>query len=394
MKETVVRNKIYLIYFVLYSAFGAFFPFLSMHLKANGMNFTQIGIILALNSILSVIVQPVWGYITDKFLGKRKTLVFTLVSCVIFVVIISFTKNFYLSLLSILVFTAVQCPIGTIVDAYCYEVADTNKKLQYGKARLMGSIGYAVTSLAIGYVIKNIYPNSGFFFSSIMFIVTIFVVKNVEYKGKASNKSINLRDVKTIVKNKNFMLLTISSMLICSCVSANGNYIPMLIQKTGGDIGNLGVLWFIVAISEIPVLFYGSKLLKKYGVFNLYMFSMVMYVIRYFLDSISPSYQFVLAIQVLQAVTYTLFLMSSLKYIQDTVDEKMRTTAFTVFTAISGGIGGFIGNYMGGVILQKFNVIIMFRTITITAAIALVIAIVLRNSFQKEKQITLTKIDN
>jgi len=45
-------------------------------------------------------------------------------------------------------------------------------------------------------------------------------------------------------------------------MGSNNSYISLLIQKTGGDVSQLGLLWFILAISELPIFFFGTKLLK------------------------------------------------------------------------------------------------------------------------------------
>lgn len=45
----------------------------------------------------------------------------------------------------------------------------------------------------------------------------------------------------------------------------NNSYSTILIQETGGNVANLGMFWFVVAISELPVLYLANRLMEKFG---------------------------------------------------------------------------------------------------------------------------------
>jgi predicted MFS family arabinose efflux permease len=56
----------------------------------------------------------------------------------------------------------------------------------------------------------------------------------------------------------------------------------------------------------------------------------------------------------------------------------MRATGITIFSAIGGGIGGFIGNIGGGVLLEWISIFWLFRLMTVVSLAALVLAAVLK----------------
>jgi MFS family permease len=242
----------------------------------------------------------------------------------------------------------------------------------------MGSIGYAITALILGIIIKITNINSSYVGYFLMTLIGIITLSGIKYKGKSNKSGISLTDVYKIVKNKRFILITISAIIANTAMGANGNYLAVLIQKTGGDVSNLGMLWFIIAMSELPAFFFGAKIIKKHGVLNIYLLGLLIYTARFLIDSFCPSYQFVLLVQILQGVTFPLYLMATLQYVQDIVPNSVRTTAITAFTACSGGIGGFFGNICGGIIIQYMNVFILFRVMSAMCIIAFIIGSLLK----------------
>jgi MFS family permease len=207
----------------------------------------------------------------------------------------------------------------------------------------------------------------------------MFILGKMHVKTKRTGVSIDFDNIMGVLKNRRFILLTISALVANAALGANGSYMAVLIEKTGGDISNLGMLWFIIAMSELPVFFFGKKIMKKYGVLNVYLIGIGLYVIRFLADSLSTSYQAVLAVQFLQGITFTLYLITTLQYINDTVPPETRTSAMTVFNAVAGGIGGFIGNMGGGFLLQRANVFSLFRIMSVLCIFSLLIGLILKS---------------
>lgn len=378
MEVKNLKLKINAQYLFLFGASASIYPFLTIYFQDRGLSFKQIGVLFALNSLVGVASQPIWGFITDKYLNKRVTLSLMLAVSAVMSFVFVAARGFYPILFTLITFMAFLSPIFSVNDAFCYDIIDKRKDLQYGKIRLMGSIGYAVISLALGWVIKFSSINSAFISYFIFSIFSLLILRNMNFRDHNSQGSLNFGDVVSILKNKRFIIICLSAMIINAALSANGNYISVLIQKTGGDVSNIGMLWFLLAMSELPLFFYGKSVLKRIGVLNAYLLSLSLYFFRYLGDSLAVSYQVVLLIQILQGVTFPFYLMSTLDYVNSIVPERARTTAITVFAAFTGGIGGFIGNIGGGYIIQVKSVFFLFRIMALIAIAALIIGFVLK----------------
>src|SRR5207248_9556471 len=64
-----------LFWFVHMGSLGIFFPYFSLYLKENaGLSGTQLGWILAIVPLVSIITQPLWGQVADRT-GARSRIV-------------------------------------------------------------------------------------------------------------------------------------------------------------------------------------------------------------------------------------------------------------------------------------------------------------------------------
>ena len=357
---------------------AGYFPFLTVYLLDRGLSYTEVGIAYATTSLISVVFQPIWGYITDKYSNKRSIIIITMIFSALIINAFVFVKGFPMAISAMILLIIFQSPISSILDAFSYEIIEEHRGIEFGRIRLMGSIGYAMASLLIGILIKKTNINSSFYTYFILFIVAIFMMKGIKFKGNTENKKLDFKDIGEVLKNKNFIVFLISICVVNIALGANSNYISIIIEKTGGDISNLGMLWFIVAMSELPIFFFGGRLLKKYGELNIYIFAIIVYILRFFLNGISVDYRQIMFIQLLQGLSFPVFLMATLQYLNKTVPPKMRTSGITLYAAFGGGLGGFIGNIMGGRLLEVVSVFTLFRFLAIVMVIALGVVIVLK----------------
>lgn len=383
MKEKVMKIKLSTLYFVACGSMACYYPFMYTYYQSRGFSVSEMGVLFGINSLVAVVAQPFWGIVTDKYLNKRKSLILVLAFSSILVLGFMLVKGFIAVLIWIIIFMAFQSPTLSINDAFCYEAIDSYESLQYGKLRLMGSVGYAIIALAMAFIIKWTSIGSSFIAFALLGILGVLILKDIKIKGKSGKSSIDFSDIISILKNQKFVILVFSALLVSATMGANSNYLARLIEKTGGDVSKIGMLWFVVAISELPAFYFGSRLLKKVGVLNIYFLCTIFYITRFFLDSLCVNYKVVIVIQLFQAITYPLYVMSTLQCVNDIVPVKARTTAITVFGALTAGVGGFIGNIIAGVIVQNSNVFILFRGMSMLCILALIIGLGLKRQEKK-----------
>ncbi len=241
----------------------------------------------------------------------------------------------------------------------------------------MGSLGFAIIALFLGYSIKYFGINSAFYLYSLIMLLGAMVVYSIDYRDKTARQNIYLSDILKLIKNKKFYIFMGSIIFANIAIGSNNSYISLLIQETGGDVSQLGLVWFTLAISELPLFFFGAKLLKKYGELNLFIIAMVLFTLRYFLNSICTSYVYVIIIQAMQGITFPLFIMASLEYLNSITPSKMKTSSMTIYAA-SCGLGGFVGNIGFGMLLEHISIFTVYKIISLICLLCIGFIIVLK----------------
>jgi MFS transporter, PPP family, 3-phenylpropionic acid transporter len=386
MKLKSIKLNLLIVYFLAYGALACYFPFLAVYFKSRELTYIQTGIAFSIISLVSIIVQPLMGYLADKYLSKTKILLINMFACSLLIYLYIFANGFYSVALATIALIFFQGSIMSILDAYCYDISDKVPEVNYGQIRLMGSIGFAVLSLILGGLIQNFDINISFFLYSGLFMVSALILSGIGFKSTLHSVRPSTTDIFEVLKNYKFILFVLSVMVLNIAIQAHGNYIAMLIEATGGNVANLGFVWFASALSEIPAFFFGAKLLKKYGEMNIYIISLILYIIRMLLSAYSTSYNMVIAVQFMQSITYPLYLFATMQYINVIVPDKIRASGITMLSSLGFGLGGLIGNLGGGFILQYRGPFFLYKFMAMVCCLSLLIILVLK---YKEKQVLL-----
>lgn len=387
MKEKTLKRKLSLVYFMVYGSFACYGPFLVLYFKYKGLSYTQIGAVLAISSIVSVASQPMWGIVSDKYLNKRKAIIILAATSSLLTYGFMFAANFYMIIAVVVVFVIFSSSLGPIMDAFCYEMIDKHRTIQYGRIRLMGSLGYALVVLALGEMMKSSGIYTPFYAYLVLGIIAACIAVTIHAEGKSNNARISLNDITQVVKNKFFLVFVLAVMLINIPMVATGSYMAVLVEATGGDASVIGFLWFIIAITQIPSFFMGNKILR-YNELTLFCIAVILFGIRFILAGIASHYSIVILIQLMECITFPVYLMASLQFLNKVVPPAVRASGITLYAALGGGIGGFIGNLTGGLIVQQLGVFWMFRIAGLMAFISAAVALILKSKWNTRDKVS------
>ncbi len=382
-KNSALRFRFELLYFALYGTMACYYPFLPLYLESRNLSYTQIGIVFAVNSLVGIVAQPIWGYITDKHLTKKKTLLMASLIAAILIFNFLAAQSFLYIIASIVMLMVFQSITSPMCDAYSYEVIEQTGAFSYGQVRLMGSVGFALISVGLGKVIQLTDLKVSFILYSVLFLITAYLVLGIKTEGKSSIRRPSIRDVLDTIKQFKFMVFVFSVLLANIALGANSSYISVLVKETGGSVAIIGFVWFVFGISEIPAFFFGSHLQRRFGELNIYLLAVGLYALRFFLCSIEQSYLSVIAIQLLQSVTFPLYLMGAMQYLYKIIPEHIKASGITILSSLGFGLGSFIGNLGGGMLLQSHRVYFLYRVLSIFCILSLLVGIYLKSQEKK-----------
>jgi MFS transporter, PPP family, 3-phenylpropionic acid transporter len=369
--------RLQLVFLFLYMGDACFSPFLPDYFHRRNLTFTEIGIEFAVNSMIGVLFRPIWGYLTDRFLNKRKTMVISLCSNILVMIFFVKAQSFSFVMLLFIINTMFVCAAFPILDAFTYDYVDEHKELHYSNFRFMASFGYAIANLALGYVIKNKGIDFAIILYEILTIVGLLFFYSFKFEGRKSKEKISFSDIKLLLLNRKLQIFFITIFLMNAALMAGMNYMNELITHTGGDVSNLGMVWFITCIFEVVTFYFASKLIKKFGTINVFCIAIILYGTKLGVDFLCTSYVYIIAIQVIEGIAFTLYLTSSLEYLNKNTSPEIRASAMTIYAAV-GGLGTFTASLFAGIMLNKINASQLYGIFSIITFVSLGFAIIIR----------------
>jgi PPP family 3-phenylpropionic acid transporter len=342
------------------------FAFLVLYLKKNGFDEIRIGMIMSAISIASIVGQPFWGHYCDRKNTIRNVLVLCLAFSGIAALLIPVLYQSYLLIVIIcLVVSFTENSMPSIIDSWTMSLAIGKPWLDYGLTRGLGSLGYALTAAAFGILLDRFGYGLMFPTHFILILITIGFCFFVDKNSRTGIPEHLLSDRAPVPKIRikgsgRFIWFLISSTLVFIGFRAAATFYPLLLSQKGGNNSDMGLSLFIMALSEVPVLFLSRRLLLRFKDTALLVVSMFFFVLRIFLHIVMPTIPGLVLIQAMQALSFALFLPASVYYIKRIAPEGLTSTYLTVASSFYFGIGGIIGSMAGGFIINKLGIYSMF----------------------------------
>ncbi|RJT08039.1 MFS transporter [Halococcus sp. IIIV-5B] len=150
-----VKMRFQILFFIFFISSSGFIVFRNVYLEEIGLSGSQMGLIGLLLLATGVVVQPVWGLLTDYFRAERTVLVIAGIGSAIAILSYPFgsdlSDSFLLIALGTAAYSAFRTPIGPIASGMVL-----SRELDYGSVRAFGSLAFAIGSLGFGFLVGTL----------------------------------------------------------------------------------------------------------------------------------------------------------------------------------------------------------------------------------------------
>jgi len=353
-------------------------------LDSTGATSPQIGVVMAICSVVSMVFQPMWGLLSDKVGSPRRVLCFCLGGSALFFGSVFFANGFYLIAGLLILDIFFRCGIIALLDSHILLEIKTIPGLQYSHIRMAGSIFFGGLSLIYSGVISNRGIMAIIPISVCIAVFTLFwglfIAKgrweSVDDKdvGVKRAKPNLKRDVASLIKNKPYMLLLAFGAMSALAVSPLFVFLIEYVSAVGGHHGHVPLIHALRCAVEIPVFILVGALGKKVAAKKLMLtgacFTLVFIVGLLFANSF-----FWLAISHLAAGApgFILGLTGRLRYVNETTPESVRSTSITLMGTFEIGLGAIVGNLTAGFVLGAYGI----QALTLVSVAAISVALLL-----------------
>ena len=340
-----------------FAAFAAMMGYASVFLLDKGCSNSQIGIALALSSIIAVLLQPMLA----SFADNHKNIEIRNIMAPIILVVIALSAILYLIpgsalfvLFLVVTIFSIMSSIMPLMNSLAFAFEQHGIEINYGLARGLGSVAYAIASLALGHIIESfspgILPLFYILFTVLLFIVVKMFVLPKEFKNDVEQvetpqeETEQLSFGKFCMKYKKFILFLVGFVLVYFAHTIINNFFIQIITNIGGTSADMGNAVFVAAMMS-----------EKINCGTLIKFSILMFCVKHALTYFATNMIMIYLAQVCQMFAYALFVPASVYYVNEKIAVADRVKGQSLVTT-SMTLSGVFANFAGGIMLDALGV--------------------------------------
>ena len=325
----------------------------------------EVGVLMAIPPIVSLIAQPVWGTISDRARSKNRVLQLMYICGALLIAAYLFKGSLWYLLPMVCAysffFTAMQPLNDTIV------LESLNGK-PFGPVRMAGTLAFALISPLAGTVIGTEWSRAIYLSVGMMLFAMcmVFLVPNVP--GHQSGAGRQKMNFSALLKQKDLMRLLIFVTPLQITMGYFYTYFqPHFLELEGADSTLLGLCYTISSLAEVPFLLLSSKLYHRFGAGRLLITAGISITIRWLLVGTLTNVYAVMATQLFHGWGFIVMTVTMANYIHDHVPDELKASGQMLLGVVAFGIARAAGN-LGGVLCV--NMVGKQHTFYIAAAIS------------------------
>lgn len=356
-----------LFYLFLFTGFGAMYPLLPLFLRERGLSDSEIGWIAGMGPMITLLFQPIWGMICDRFQAQRAVLMLTmLLSAGIALLFPAFASYWPLLLVfvGVAAFNSSGVPIAdSLALSYVYRHGGS-----YGSFRLWGAVGFACASWLAGRIAEGAGLSTIFYLYAAALVGCVLVTRSLPRNSQSMSMDLRV-GLRRLFGIPRFTIFLFASFLIFGTIQANNSYYGIFFTAIGGSVAGVGLSFLIAAGSEAPVMQFAGRLIRRYGITAMLMIAGTISAGRWLWYGFAPSETLVTVLLFLQGISVGLLLPAAAQFVKETAPDEIQTSALGIYSAVSNGLGSMVGTITGGWVLEQFGIFTLYTVFGIASLI-------------------------
>ncbi|MCE5328425.1 MAG: MFS transporter [Planctomycetaceae bacterium] len=353
---------------------GVVTPYLQLFLKHAGFADKDIGLLQGAMGMMTMLAPPLWGYVSDR-LGRPRLVIGVAVLATIpaFVLLWLAGSSLTAAIAAIMVYGFFREPILALTDGLTMRYIHLRGG-DYGFVRSFGSAAFIAGVLAMMCLdVEKIADVRGLLMIAIVVGMGLHALSLLSLPPvHAAGTRVKYRPDLRVLLQRGFVLLTLAAVM--GRISMTGYYYYFtLYLKESLHVEQTGWLWIIGPISEIPMIFFSGRLMKRFGVRGLFGLSLVGTAVRLWgFGSATAAWQ-IIPLQLLHSLSFGAFFTASVAYISRLVAPEMKSSAQSMFAGIAYGMGSLIGGALGGALVHALGYAGLYYTFAGVAVLGVIV---------------------
>ncbi|MGZ4998534.1 MAG: MFS transporter [Methylobacter sp.] len=360
-------------YFFYFATVGVFIPYWGLYLKESGFNPAQIGELSAMLSGTRIIAPILWGWIADRT-GKNLRIIriAAFFTAALFAGFLFVHGYFWFALITIAFsfFWNAALPQFEAVTLYHLKT----EAHRYSRVRLWGSIGFIVAVLGVGRLLD--YQSLSFIPISITaLMILIWLVSLITPTIQAPHHESVAIGITQIMKRPELWAFLVVYMLLQLAHAPYYVFYSIYLKHYQYTASLTGFLWALAVFAEIILFIYMRRLLKRFSLRVILLFSILLSVIRWLMIAWCVDYFWLLLFaQLLHAATFAGAHVAAIHLVHLYFGDRHQGKGQALYTSLTFGLGGMLGSYFSGYYWELFGAEFVYSAAAVFCSLAFVVA--------------------
>lgn len=358
-------------YFLSFGALGSLFPYLPLVLASRGLDAAQISWVMVLLPASSIFIPPLWGTLADRRRARIALLGAASVGCALCVLLLLPASGLAGSLLAMAAFSFFRAPLTALADAATTSALG-DRRAAFGRVRVWGSVGFAAFVLVMGLLEGPRHPTLLLSTCALVYLGSALCLVTIKTPHASPRRERGVvRETLRVVARLPLPLFLLGIVLYYCGHSTYDLFFALHARALGHGDRFIGAAWTVGVGIEIGVMLLAPSLLGRTRGGLLLTGCAAVAALRWLLLSSLSGWGLIPA-QALHGITFGLWYLSLVQYIQDRAPERLRTSLQSVAVSCMGL--GQIGGYLaGGIVFHRLGGAQLYRMAACCAGAAILL---------------------
>ena len=336
-----------------WGAYGSLWAFIALVLEYNGFASAQVGVVTSCATLLSVFLSPA----VSSFLDARPGL-----------------ENRH-GAMALLTLAAALCSTPPFQNAMAMDANRCGIPVVYGFCRGVGSVSYAAAVLLLGFVLERHAPTLLLPIFAALTACGLLAMSGFrlpERPDEAADRPAEHRSIAAVLRSyPRFALTLLGCMFFFLTHTISNTYMNALVGKAGGTASAVGTSLAISAVLELPAMTLVSRLQKRFSPGFFLRFAAGAEVVKFLIFYLARSMPLIYLGHCMQFFQFAVYAPATVYYVAAALPERDQLKGQSLIYVAGSGLGGALGNLLGGRLLDRSGIQAALLLGTVSAAASL-----------------------
>lgn len=359
-----------LFYWFYWSFVAVYDPFLNVYFSELGLSGFQIGLIVTVVPLASLIWSPFISAIADRTNKRVQFLQWSMTAWLVMLGIVALPKTFWAILPLVFLLALARSPTAALSDSMTASMA-VRHGLSFGRMRMWGSAGFALFSILGGYLWSQ-FGYTPMFGAAILLALPVIYFSGKLESGPVTNSQTR-GPILELLRDPGLVTIFVISFLMGASMLSTYIFGGIYMASMGGNGFMLGLMFGLSALIEVPVMHFSGNIIDRLTSARTLWLSLAVLTLSILLFALAPSAEMLIVAGLVKGVGFGLFFVTMVRLIDERAPDEWKSTAQAISGACFVGLSPLLTSAFFGYVFDTWGGGTLYLVATMMAGTAVLL---------------------